>query len=58
MAGLLTNFVRATDLVSDDSTLKIIDLSDTTGDLLIRVTGRLKFKCTYGISEEVVYATV
>lgn len=57
IAGKLTNFVRATDLVSDDSTLKIIDLSETTGDLLIRVTGRLKFKATYGIAEEVVYAT-
>jgi hypothetical protein len=58
LAGRMSNFVRATDLVSDDSTLKIIDLSETTGDLIIRVTGRLKFKCTYGISEEVVYATV
>ncbi len=58
LAGRLSNFVRATDLVSDDSTLKIIDLSETTGDLKIRVTGRIKFKCTYGISEELVYATV
>jgi hypothetical protein len=56
VAGLMSNFVRATDLVSDDSTLNIIDLSQTTGDKKIRVMGRLKFKCTYGISEEVVYA--
>tara|TARA_R110002153_G_scaffold189041_4_gene341886 strand:+ start:1757 stop:2644 length:888 start_codon:yes stop_codon:yes gene_type:complete len=58
IAGLMSNFVRATDLVSDDSTLSIIDLSKTIGDKKIRVTGRLKFKCTYGIGNEIVYATV
>lgn len=58
IAGKMSNFVRATDLVSDDATLNILDLSKTTGDKKIRVTGRLKFKCTYGIPNEIVYATV
>jgi hypothetical protein len=57
IAGKLSNFIRATDLLSDDAELNMIDLRQTTGDKKIRVTGRLKFKCTYAISEEVVYAT-
>ena len=58
IAGKLTNFVRATDLLSDDNELSIIDLRQTTGDKKIRVVSTLKFKCTYAISEEIVYATV
>ncbi len=57
IAGLMKNFVRATDLVSDESELKFIDMSKTTGDDKIRVKGRLKFKCTYGKASEIVYAT-
>jgi hypothetical protein len=58
VAGLLSNFIRATDLLSDDSELSMIDLRQTTGDKKIRVMGRIKFKSTYAISEEVVYAHV
>lgn len=58
IAGKLSNFIRATDLLSDDSELSILDLRQTTGDKKIRVMGRLKFKSTYAISEEVVYAHV
>lgn len=58
LAGKTSNFVRATDMVSDDATLDLIDMSQTTGDKKIRVRGRLKFKCTYGISEEIVHGHV
>lgn len=58
LAGKLSNFIRATDLLSDDNELNMVDLRQTTGDKKIRVTGSLKFKCTYAISEEVVYAKV
>jgi hypothetical protein len=58
LAGKLSNFIRATDLLSDDAELNLIDLRQTTGDKKIRVVGRLKFKCTYAISQEVVLATV
>lgn len=54
IAGRLSNFVRATDLVSDDATLQILDMSQTTGDKKIRVSGRIKFKATYGIGSEIV----
>lgn len=57
IAGLMSNFIRATDLVSDDTTLDIIDMTQTTGDRNIRVTGRLKFKATYGIGSEIVLGT-
>lgn len=57
LAGKLSNFVRATDLLDDDAELNMIDLRQTTGDKKIRVLGRLKFKCTYAISDEVVLAT-
>ena len=57
IAGKMSNFVRATDLLSDDNELDIIDLRQTTGDKKIRVVGTLKFKCTYAISEEIVYGT-
>jgi len=55
IAGKLSNFVRATDLLSDDNQLDLIDLRQSTGDKKVRVMGTLKFKCTYAISEEVVY---
>lgn len=58
IAGEQTNFVRATDLLSDETTFKIIDLRETTGDMIIRVTGRIKFKATYGIGSEIVLAEV
>lgn len=58
VAGKLSNFVRATDLLSDDNELNMVDLRATTGDKKIRVMGSLKFKATYAISEEVVYAHV
>ncbi len=58
IAGKVTNFVRASDLLSDDTELNLIDLRQTTGDKKIRVVGSLKFKCTYAISEEVVHAHV
>jgi len=58
IAGKLSNFVRASDLLSDDTELNIIDLRQTTGDKKLRVVGSLKFKCTYALSEEVVHAHV
>lgn len=58
VAGLMSNFVRATDLLSDDNELSMVDLRNTTGDKKIRVMGSLKFKATYAISEEIVYAHV
>ena len=58
IAGKLSNFVRATDMLSDDNELNILNMRETTGDKVIRVTGSLKFKTSYAISEEIVYATV
>ncbi len=58
IAGKISNFVRASDLLSDDTELNIIDLRQSTGDKKLRVVGSLKFKCTYAISEEIVHAHV
>lgn len=54
IAGLLPNFVRAADLLSDDSELSVIDLRKTTGDKKIRIVGSLKFKASYGTPSEIV----
>jgi len=58
IAGKMSNFVRATDMLSDDNELNILNMRETTGDKVIRVTGSLKFKTSYAISEEIVYAKV
>jgi len=45
-------------MLSDDNELNILNMRETTGDKVIRVTGSLKFKTSYAISEEIVYAKV
>ena len=58
MIQSLLDFVRATDLLSDDSTLTILDMREKTGDKKIRVMGSLKFKTSYAISSEIVLGNI
>jgi len=44
-----------TDLVSDIRDLKVIPMSETTGDSKVRIKGRYKLGVQYAVSEEIVY---
>lgn len=50
-----TNLFFGTDLISDFNTLKMIDLTETTGDFVWRMISRMKMGLQYGISEEIVW---
>lgn len=54
VAGLRTNFVLLTDLLSDEMSLNVIPQANLTGTRTVRIAGNFKFGVDYKVSEEVV----
>lgn len=49
------NLWYGTDLVSDENSIKILDMSNTTGDETVRFITHFKFGVNYGVGAEIVY---